>query len=103
MIYVNEEQLEQVKYLLEQSAQGNHLLFDENTIRRIALRLGKKEKRDARIEKAESLLEQMILCPTISSKKAFLEKLDPSTHDDVASVYFNIVQNTAQENQGFSH
>lgn len=103
MIYVSQEQLEQVKYLLEQSAIGNHLLFDEQTIRRIANRIGNTESRDERIEKAEQLLEQMILRPTISSKRAFLETLDPLTYDDVARVYFNIVQNTAHENQGFTH
>lgn len=103
MIYVSQEQLDQVKYLLKQSAQGNHLLFDERTIHRIAGSLGKNENRNERVEKAEALLEQMILRPTIKAKKDFLAGLDPLTHDDVASVYFNIVQNTAQENQGFSH
>lgn len=103
MIYVSQDQLDQVRYLLKQSAQGNHLLFDERTIRRIADRLGVNETRDSRVEKAESLLEQMILQPTIASKKQFLEALDPLTYDDVARVYFNIVQNTAEEHQGFSH
>lgn len=102
MIYVSEDQLEQVKYLLEQSAFGNHLLFDRSTITRIANSLGSQE-RSEKVEKAEALLEQMILRPTISSKKAFLEALDADTYDEVAKVYFNIVQNTAQENQGFTH
>ena len=102
MIYVSQEQLDQVKYLLKQSAQGNHLLFDDRTVRRVAEGLG-KNGRDERVEKAEALLEQMILRPTIKAKKDFLEGLDPLTHDDVARVYFNIVQNTAQEHQGFSH
>jgi hypothetical protein len=103
VIYVNQEQLDQVKYLLEQSARGNHLLFDESTLRRIAPRIGHAEKRSERVEKAEQLLEQMILRPSISSKKAFLEELEPDVYDDVARVFFNIVQNTVQEKQGFSH
>jgi hypothetical protein len=102
VIYVNQDQLDQVKYLLEQSAQGNHLLFDESTLRRVAPRIGHAEKRNARVEKAEQLLEQMILRPSISSKRAFLETLDPEVYDDVARVFFNIVQNTALEKQGFS-
>ena len=103
MIYVNQDQLDQVKYLLQQSAQGNHLLFDESTLRRLAPRLGQTETRNERIEKAEQLLEQMILRPSISSKRAFLESLDAETYDEVARVFFNIMQNTAQENQGFTH
>lgn len=103
MIYVNQEQLDQVKYLLRQSAQGNHLLFDENTIRRVAWRVGRQETRDEKVEKAEKLLEEMILRPSLGSKLAFLETLDRETYDDVARVFLNIVQNTAQETQGFSH
>lgn len=103
MIYVNQEQLDQVKYLLDQSALGNHLLFNEGTIRRIAPMIGQQLERSPRVERAEKLMEQMILCPSISSKKTFLENLDAETYDDVARVYFNIVQNTAQEKQGFSH
>ncbi len=103
MIYVNQDQLDQVKYLLEQSAQGNHLLFNESTLRRIAGREGQNEKRNERVEKAEQLLEQMILRPSISSKRAFLEELEPEVYDDVARVFFNIVQNTLHEKQGFSH
>jgi hypothetical protein len=103
VIYVNQEQLDQVKYLLEQSAQGNHLLFDERTLRRVAWRIGQPEARNEMVEKAEGLLEQMILRPSIASKKAFLESLDPEVYDEVARVFFNIVQNTAQEKQGFSH
>lgn len=103
MIYVNQEQLEQVKYLLDQSAIGNHLLFDGGTIYRIADRLGQIEPRDERLELAEKLMEQLILRPSLTQKKAFLETLDPQTYDDVARVYFNIVQNSCQEKQGFSH
>ena len=99
MIYVNQEQLDQVKYLLDQSAQGVHLLFDAGTIYRISTKNLEEDK--SRLSKAEQLLEQMILCPSISSKKSFLEKLDPQTYDDVARVYFTIVQNSAQDKQGF--
>lgn len=99
MIYVSQEQLDQVKYLLEQSAKGCHLLFDDSTILRVARKVN-GEKTD---KKAESLMEQMILHPTISGKKAFLEALDQDTYDEVAKLYLTIAQNTAQENQGYSH
>lgn len=103
MIYVNQEQLDQVKYLLEQSARGNHLLFDENTLRRIAPRIGQTEKRDEKVEKAEQLLEQMILRPGISGKRAFLEALEPEVYDEVARVFFNIVQNSLMQGELYSH
>ncbi|RZA05128.1 MAG: hypothetical protein EOP11_13510 [Proteobacteria bacterium] len=99
MIYVSQEQLDQVNYLLSQSALGNHLLFDQHTLRRVLPNLSVSTIRSPEVEKAEKLMEQMILRPTIGAKKAFLESLSPELHDDVARVYFNIVQNTARETQ----
>lgn len=101
MIYVNKEQLDQVKYLLEQSSKGCHLLFDQKTILRVAPLIDGSES--ARTPKAEELMEQLILKPTLAGKKAFLDALDPNTYDEVAKLYLTIAQNTAQENQGFSH
>ena len=35
MIHISKHQLAQVEYLLEQSAQGNHVLFDTDELRRV--------------------------------------------------------------------
>lgn len=100
MIYVSENQLDQVNYLLEQSAYGNHLLFSIETVRRVARKATIQKTFDrTRTEKAEAVLEQMILCPTLQEKRRFLDKLDAEMHDDVARIYFNIVQNAAIETQ----
>jgi hypothetical protein len=98
MIFVNQLQLDQVKYIIEQSVKGNHLLFHATVIKRIASRADAVEK--GRTEAAEQVLEQMILCDTISKKKMFLEALDPTMYDDVVRVYMNIVQNSAHDSQG---
>ena len=37
MIYVNQKQLEQVEYLIEQSSRGHHVLFETDMIRRAFL------------------------------------------------------------------
>lgn len=100
MIYVNEDQLDQVQYLLYQSSLGNHVLFDNDTIRRIAPSLGMEvvtETDKSRVENAERLLEQLILCPSIDAKLDFLHCLDRTTRDEVALVYLKIVENAAAE------
>ena len=100
MIYVSEDQLDQVQYLLYQSAQGNHILFDNDTIRRIAPSLAAELLSDdarSRVENAERLLEQLILCPSIDAKLDFLAELDRPTRDEVALVYLKIVENAAAE------
>lgn len=100
MIYVSEDQLDQVQYLLGQSTQGNHILFDNDTIRRIAPWLAVEavsEEEISRVENAERLLEQLILCPSIDAKLDFLSVLDRPTRDEVALVYLKIVENAAAE------
>ena|SRR3989338_1871055 len=100
MVYVNQNQLDQVQYLIEQSILGNHILFNNETIIRIAIGNAKDLERN-RMEKAERLIEEMILCPTLDAKRCFLAKLDHDTHDDVARVYLNIVHNRVYESSTF--
>ncbi len=100
MIYVSEDQLEQVQYLLEQSTLGNHVLFDLDTIRRIAPTLGQEARTEFEkglLMSAEKLLEELILCPSIDAKMDFLQCLDPEVRDEVARVYLRIVENAAAE------
>ena len=102
IVYINENQLEQVEYLLYQSSLGNHLLFDSDTIKRVAPNDAVSTATDearAAVENAERLLEEMILCPSLHQKRMFLAKLDRKTYDDVAGVYLRIVQNMAQDEQ----
>lgn len=104
MVYVNDDQLEQVQYLLEQSTNGNHILFDNTTIKRIAATLDlHEEEQKERIENAESLLEQLILCPSIEEKKLFLENLDETTYNDVVRVYINVLHNTIADSHSYVH
>lgn len=103
MIYVNQDQLDQVHYLLEQSANGNHLLFSSDTIKSFAKKRGLHEADKIRVERGEKLMEQMILCPNLTLKKEFLEKLDSDSFECIVQVYFNIVQNTAKETQSLRH
>ncbi|MCO5141539.1 MAG: hypothetical protein M9962_00445 [Oligoflexia bacterium] len=102
MIYVNEDQLKEVNYLVSSSANGIHLLFDEKTLLRVAPYINSNE-RNERVTKAEQLLEQVILRKSITEKKAFLATLEPEIYDDVAKVFLSIVQNSAEEHQGFRH
>lgn len=100
IIYVNEDQLDQVQYLLYQSSLGNHILFNNDTIKRIAPSSEiepESEEDKIRLENAERLLEELILCPSLDAKLMFLERLDPGTYDEVARVYLKIVENAASE------
>ena len=98
MIYVSKHQLDQVEYLIQQSIQGNHILFDPESVRRI-LRVNDSTESFA----VENTIERLILEPTIERKKEFLSKLDPLTFDRVLRTYFNIVENKLQEKHRVYH
>lgn len=98
MIYVNQDQLDQVEYIIEQSARGYHILFDNDLIRRVYHSSVKDNdvatEDNAEIEKH---IENLILQPTLISKRAYLEKLSSQTLRRVVRSYFSIVENNIFE------
>lgn len=103
MIYVSKQQLSQVEYLIGQSIQGNHVLFDSESLRQI---FGKCEWDSIEEEEAyevEHHIERLILLPSLPEKKAYLEQLDVVTYEKVVRTYFNIVENNLYENSEVRH
>ena len=111
MIYVNQKQLDQVEYLIEQSSRGHHVLFDLEVIREVFARgrleaaqkthkAPKKSKRKLE-DAAEKHIEKLIMQPTLVSKRAYLENLDFDTFEHVVRTYFSIVENNIFEDLKF--
>ena len=124
MIYVDKTQLNQVEYLIGQSILGNHVLFDIETLREIFSRrsAGSTPRNKTRRKKAldtsdaegktkdpegktviEDHIEKMILQPSIAEKRAYLERLDSDTYENVVRTYFNIVENKLFEQLEAKH
>lgn len=101
MIYVNQKQLDQVKYLLEQSTRGFHVLFEPQTIRK-AFDLSEYHSDETDDDSAEKHIENLILQPTLVSKRAYLENLDSDTYLQVVRTYFSIVENNIFETLKFT-
>lgn len=100
MIQISGDQLKQVEYLISQSIQGNHILFDAETIRRV---LKHSASRPVQTPGAEHHLEQLILQPSLRAKRAYLERLDPDTFECVVRTYMNVVENNLLESSGVRH
>lgn len=96
MIYVNQKQLDQVEYLIEQSCRGHHVLFDPEAIRR-AFRARHRDEDDD----SEKHIENLILQPTLVSKRAYLENLSRDMQERVIRTYFSIVENNLFESIKF--
>lgn len=104
MIYVSKNQLDQVEYLIGQSIQGNHVLFDADTVKRVfRSTFSPAEFTEEDAYEVEHHIERLILQPNLAQKRAYLEKLDPATYERVVRTYFNIVENNLFENTQVKH
>lgn len=101
MIYVTQDQAQEVEYLISQSIQGNHVLFDADTVRRVMLDPGQASPEDT--YSVEHHIERLIGLPSLQHKRAYFEGLEPDTRDRVVRAYFNIVENNLYESDGVRH
>lgn len=98
LIYISKANYKQVKYLIGQSIQGNHVLFDSDSLRRVFQKQLPHEFLE--IEEAysvEPLIERMITLPTLSEQKDFIKTLDSDTFEKFVRTYFNIIESNLLE------
>lgn len=101
MIYVSEDQLTQVEYLIQQSLEGNHVLFNPSDLKTsLSESCGFSEEEAFEVEHH---LERIILQPTLVQKRAYMERLDSGTFHKVVRTYFNIVENNLFERKPLRH
>lgn len=99
MINVSQKQLSQVEYLIQQSIQGHHVLFDHETLKSIL----NKNANTAMKPHIEKIIEELITKPTLTEKKAFLNALSRDVFEQVVCTYFNIVENNLFESSRVKH
>lgn len=93
----------EVEYLIRQSIQGFHLLFETQDIREIYEDSQIHDFSEELAYSVEHHLERLIQSPTLSRKKAYLESLDRKTYELVIRTYFNIVENNMLEARAIHH
>jgi hypothetical protein len=104
LIYISQEQAAQVQYLLEQAMQGNHILFDSGTLKKILSKPApKKSQKDEEAYPVEHHIEKLMTLKTLPEKRAYLERMDSITFEAVVRAYFNIVENTLFEVKKVTH
>ena len=106
MIQISEDQLKTVEYLIAQSIQGNHVLFDPDVLRRVfAAQSSAFPLEEQEAQAVEPHIEKIMALPTLAQKRAYFEKLDRKTQEKVVRTYFNIVENNLYEslNEGILH
>lgn len=102
---ISPEKLEQIEYLLSQSTQGIHLLFDNASIAKILK--NPTENLDFftvdNIKKVQGILTEFIERKTLTEKQDYLKRLDKTTYELLVRTYFNIVDNAVLESTPNKH
>ena len=106
MIEVSEQKLSQIRYLLTQSMQGNHLLFEPAALRKVFI---KDKRRGISLLEAdearhiEEHIERMMSLPSLSKMCQYLDELDSKSYEWVVRTYFHIVESNIAENEEMRH
>lgn len=103
MIYVDKEHFKQIEYLLGQSAQGNHVLFAPEVLRKALCKEFAGPGNEEEAYAAEPHIERLLKLPSLEQKRAYLDHLPPDTLENLVRAYFNIVENSLYENLLVKH
>jgi len=105
VIQISADKLSEIEYLLSQSIQGLHLLFDNKIIGKIL----KTPTEDIdffsmdNVKRVQGILGDFISQKSIVEKQRFLKNLDEESYELLVRTYFNIVDNAILESAKFRH
>lgn len=93
---LTETQLDQIEHLLQQSMNGQHILFEHRQIAEILKTPTNPSDlfRAPNLQKVDQLFNELAKRENLSSKRLFLEKLDSESFEMIVRAYFHIVENT---------
>ncbi len=97
--------LDQIEYLLHQSTQGIHFMFEKTDIVRVLSQPTDDEEffTFTTMGRVQEILTRFIEKPTLIEKKHYLELLPREEHELLIRAYFNLVENTILANSELKH
>jgi hypothetical protein len=102
MITINQNQLNTVEYLIQQSAQGNHVLFDLDLVRKV-FSVKTPPMSESEAKEVESRIETLITIESLEKQRAYVQALPEEILYRVIKTYFNIVENNLFEKNLVRH
>lgn len=105
MIPIEQKNLQEIEYLLTQSVQGVHLLFDNKTIAKVLKK--PTEKIDffnySNVSKIQNLFTELVNKKSLAEKRLFLQQLKPKEYELLLRTYFHILENTILASSEHKH
>lgn len=89
----SEQQVDQIEYLLYQSTQGIHFIFDHSEVAKVLRSKAPDEEplTLGHMEKVQSLLSSLLDRQTMNEKKSYLESLSGEDYELLVRAYFQLV------------
>ena len=87
--------MQEIQYIIQQSMNGNHVLFDNDTIKRFC-NIAKTDDDifdEQKAQTTEKLVELFMSTPTINGRKLFFQSLPDEEKSLLIRTYFHIVEN----------
>jgi hypothetical protein len=100
MATIHKDQIPQVRYLIEQSISGNHLLFAPEKIRDAF-----ESQTHAAVDPKDLDLkiERLLNSRSLSESRAYLDSLPKSTYRLLVKAYLNLVDQTIAKSRRLEH
>ena len=102
MITINQTQLDSVEYLIQQSAQGNHILFEVDQVRKV-FSINPPPMTEEQVREVETHIEKLITIGSFSQQKSYIQSLPEEVLVRVIKTYFNIIENSVFEKSPVRH
>lgn len=97
--------MEQIEYLLFQSTQGIHFVFENSEIARVLARPNQETDffKEENMDKVQGLLSGFLDRASLVEKKSFLESLPDADYELLLRAYFQLVDNTILAHSDLRH
>jgi hypothetical protein len=105
----NDRQLEQIEYLLHQSTQGIHFIFDHSEVAKVLSQPSDDGTPSGdkisikKMEQVQGLLSGFLEKPSMAEKRSYLEKLKRGDYELLMRAYFQLVDNTILTHSSLKH
>lgn len=99
------ENFEQIEYLLFQSTQGIHFMFENQDIKKVLSKPTKSEIffTEKNMKKVQGLLSGFLDCKTLQAKQSYLDRLPADDFELLIRAYFHLVENTILAHSNIRH
>lgn len=104
-VFLDQDQIKNLKSILDQSQAGIHLLFDNQMIARVFKNHFVEDEffEVENLKKIQKNLLQLLQMKTFLEKQDFIKSLSSEEQNQVVRAYFYIIENNIKQSKNLTH